>query len=413
MALLRGEQVGAEGDWSLGQVRRSARSTLGPLRALFFDLGITLPFFPIWLQSHALGPAEIGIILAAPLVARLIANPIVAEFADRRDAVDTTLATSAALVLLATLGLTTVGSFWSILVIVFLLGLAQGPLIALTDAYTWTRLQASIEAGRREHVYGLIRLWGSIGFVVASIGAGRALDWLPPAMIVWCLAAAAAVLTVTAASVARSARHERPPRRSDPDEPFQLRPLALIIVGAALVQSSHATYYAFSSLHWLAEGRSGAQIGLLWSIGVVSEIAFFAVGGRLIWRLGGPLAVLLLAAAASVLRWGIMALDPALAVLVVMQALHAVTFGATHLASVAAISRMAPVRLQARAQGWLAALWAGFMALLTTLSGMLYPSFGARSYLPMAVVAVGGFILFGLARWSRRGALDARMVSRP
>lgn len=373
--------------------------------SLFFDLGINLPFFPIWLQWNALDPVQIGTVLAAPLVARLIANPAVTDFADRRGAIAETLSTSAWLVLAGTLVLTMATTFWPILVIVFLIGLAQGPLIALTDAYTWLKLRERLDAGQREHAYGLIRLWGSLGFIIASVGAGRALDWFRPALIIWLLAVAAAVLAVTAASVARSSRRAGEAPAAMRAGQASLWSIALIVLGAALVQASHATYYGFSSLHWSAEGRSGTEIGLLWSVGVVAEIGFFALGGRFFWRLGGPLPVLMLGAGGAILRWATMALDPSLPVLVAMQALHAVSFGATHLGSVAAISRMAPAHLQARAQGWLAALWAGIMGLLTTVSGLGYAEFGERIYILMGVVAAIGFGLFAAASLSRRSSV--------
>jgi MFS transporter, PPP family, 3-phenylpropionic acid transporter len=353
------------------------------------------------LSSNALDSSQIGIILAAPLIARLIANPIITDIADRRGAVDATLAASAFLVLIGTLGLTSVATFWPILGIVFFIGLAQGPLIALTDAYAWAKLRERVVAERREHLYGLIRLWGSLGFILASVGAGHALDGFRPGLIIWLLAAAAAVLFVAAASITQSERRAAKPAWVPEAQPAEFHRLALIVVGAALIQASHATYYAFSSLHWVAEGKSGTEIGTLWSVGVVAEIAFFALGGRIFWRLGGPFAVLFLGAAAAVLRWTTMSFDPPLALLMAMQALHASTFGATHLGSVAAISRMAPARLQARAQGWLAALWAGSQALLTTLSGTLYPRLGERTYLLMsavAIVALGLIVLAGSLR---------------
>ena len=54
---------------------------------LFIMIGIQLPFFPVWLKAKGLDPQMIGLVLAAPIVARLIAVPLVARAADRREAV--------------------------------------------------------------------------------------------------------------------------------------------------------------------------------------------------------------------------------------------------------------------------------------------------------------------------------------
>src|SRR5262245_66081374 len=55
--------------------------------ALFALFGIQMPFLPVWLEAKDVDPGMIGIILAAPIVARLLAVPVFMREADRRDAV--------------------------------------------------------------------------------------------------------------------------------------------------------------------------------------------------------------------------------------------------------------------------------------------------------------------------------------
>src|SRR5262245_33913581 len=55
--------------------------------ALFVLLGIQMPFLPVWLEAKDVDPGMIGIVLAAPIVARLLAVPVFMREADRRDAV--------------------------------------------------------------------------------------------------------------------------------------------------------------------------------------------------------------------------------------------------------------------------------------------------------------------------------------
>jgi PPP family 3-phenylpropionic acid transporter len=45
--------------------------------------GIVLPFFPVWLATHSFSDHEIGIILAIPMVVRVLVAPVVAMIADR------------------------------------------------------------------------------------------------------------------------------------------------------------------------------------------------------------------------------------------------------------------------------------------------------------------------------------------
>jgi PPP family 3-phenylpropionic acid transporter len=176
-------------------------------------------------------------------------------------------------------------------------------------------------------------------------------------------------------------------------EPCRPDLLGLTIAGAALVQASHAAVYGFSSLHWQQLGYSGAATGGLWAAGIAGEALFFCFVGYLIRGPAAAAGMLAMSAAVAALRWIGMAFDPDMAGLIVLQLAHGVTFGATHLCSVFLLARFAPPNRQAQAQAWLAAGWAGAMALLTSLSGALYASWGENVYLLMTATAVLGLCL--------------------
>ncbi len=42
-----------------------------------------------------------------------------------------------------------------------------------------------------------------------------------------------------------------------------------VALASAMIQSSHALYYGFSTVQWRAAGFDGTLIGALWSVGVV------------------------------------------------------------------------------------------------------------------------------------------------
>ena len=52
--------------------------------AVFLLIGFHLPYFPVWLEWRGLSPGEIGIVLAAPLVVRVVSTPVISFAADRR-----------------------------------------------------------------------------------------------------------------------------------------------------------------------------------------------------------------------------------------------------------------------------------------------------------------------------------------
>src|SRR3712207_8280789 len=57
---------------------------LGALHAASFTShGIYLPFFPLWLESKALSPTLIGLVVAIPIIVRIVATAPLLSLADR------------------------------------------------------------------------------------------------------------------------------------------------------------------------------------------------------------------------------------------------------------------------------------------------------------------------------------------
>lgn len=376
---------------------------------LFFELGVNLPFFPLWLQAQSLDSDAIGVILAAPLLTRIIATPAVGALADRSGRISLALTLCAVAVAAGTGLLMIARGFWPILAVVIAIALAQGPLIALADTMTLGRLAG---AQRSELSYGRIRLWSSLGFAAANLAAGWSLEWFSTASIIPLLLLSSILTAVFAASC--MAPGSQGLRHAEASEASIARPLLLVctIAGAALVQASHAAYYGFGTLHWQATGTSGAAMGGLWALGVLSEVVLFSFLGYRVKGAASAAGLLVVASVAATLRWLAMSQDPGLAMLMFLQLTQGVTFGATHLASIFLLARLVPRGMQARAQAWLAGGWAGAMAVLTTLCGRLYGMWGEQIYLVMAAVAaVGLSLLLPVALASRRGAAQEPLIS--
>lgn len=184
---------------------------------------------------------------------------------------------------------------------------------------------------------------------------------------------------------------------------FQVE-LQLALVG----QAAHAVYYTFGTLNWQRLGLSSMLIGGLWALGVISEIILFAYSARVTARFG-PAALLALGGAAGVIRWVLTAFDPGVWLLVLLQCLHAFTFGATHLAAMQFITRAAPARLAVTAQGVYAAVSTGIViGVVTYASGFAYSAFGSLAFLGMAVLCAAGG---ACALWLRANWAGDALVS--
>jgi PPP family 3-phenylpropionic acid transporter len=352
--------------------------------AIFALVGVQLPFFPLWLTAKGLDAQAIGIVLAVPAVVRLLAIPLASRQADRRDALRGTLVATTLLAAAGYAVLGVVDGFIAILAAFTLASLALTPVTPLTETYALRGLAA------RGRTYGPVRLWGSAAFVVGTFVAGFAADVLPARDLIWLIVAAAVFNAVAAlmleplllSAAAAPAPSAARPLLRDPA-------FVAVILAAGLIQASHAVYYGFSTLDWSRAGFGGMTVAALWALGVVAEIVLFAAQGRLPAALT-PLALIGLGGAGALLRWLAMAFDPPAELLPLLQVLHALSFGATHLGALGYLARTVPHSRAAVAQGHFAVVLGLTMAGSMALSGVLYADFGARAYLAMALMAAAG-----------------------
>jgi PPP family 3-phenylpropionic acid transporter len=107
----------------------------------------------------------------------------------------------------------------------------------------------------------------------------------------------------------------------------------------------------------------------------------------------------LAAAGLGALRWGATALTTDPLLLFPLQALHAASFAAQHLAAMAVLGRVVPQGEAATAQALHQALGPGLaMGVLTLACGPLYAAFGGGGYWAMAglcVLAVPAVLALG------------------
>src|SRR5262249_59788416 len=94
-----------------------------------------------------------------------------------------------------------------------------------------------------------------------------------------------------------------------------------------------------------------------------------------------------------VLRWLIMGFDPALFVLLPLQMLHALTFGATHIGAIHFIGRFVPDAQAGTAQALYASITGGIATGgVTLMAGPVYAAYAGRVYWAMALVAAAGLV---------------------
>jgi PPP family 3-phenylpropionic acid transporter len=115
----------------------------------------------------------------------------------------------------------------------------------------------------------------------------------------------------------------------------------------------------------------------------------------------GAVEMILAGALGAILRWTAMAFDPPTALLPILQCLHALSFGATHLGAMHVLSRLADRHGGVTPQGDFSALQGVTFAAAMGLSGVLVERLGSFSYLAMSLAAAGGLVIALVAhrRW--------------
>lgn len=361
---------------------------------LFGASGVSLPFAGLWFRSQGLSGAEIGVLLAAPMLGRVATGPLLAVWAD---GFRTRRAPIALLGLMMALGYGGAGllEFFPLRALCWFIGAtAAAALIPLSDVLT-LRL-----AARDGFTFALPRGCGSVAFVAVNVGMGALLLGAPVDVIVLWITMMGLAIALAGALVlpAEPVGEGAPLRKRDrfrglgrllKDPVFMT---AIFAVGA--VQAAHAFQYGFSALLWKAQGISEAVTGQLWAFGVVVEVALMWLFEPWRRKAGiGPWLLLVVGAAGAVVRWTAMAFAPPLWLLWPLQGLHALSFAATFLAGVQIVERLAPRDSQTAAQTLSSVLSAGVLiGIATALSGELYDRFGAAGYGAMAVMSAAGLL---------------------
>jgi len=288
--------------------------------SFFGALGIFLPYFALWLVAHGLAPAEATRVLSLTPLMALLVPPLAGLVADARRARGWLLRIGSLATFAAFLGFFRAHARVELYVVTAIFAFCRSPLTSLIDATTLSYV--------RHHggSYGRIRLWGSLGFLVAAAAAGALIERTSVAVIIgvaaWALAIGAAVAFLLPAP---------PPAERKGVVGAWLHLLGeldwwIFFAAVALGQMATAAYDSGFSLHLQRLGFGGRFIGAAWATGVAAEIVLMALSGRILARIGAPRLFALSMATAAV-RWTLLARVVSPVAILCLQPLHGVTFG--------------------------------------------------------------------------------------
>jgi len=226
--------------------------------------------------------------------------------------------------------------------------------------------------GNDSHRYGLIRVWGSLGFIAVVTLFGWLLEREDGSsragQLPWMMLPLFALMLVSALN--NRYAHDISRSGADGQGFWQVvrRPAVLAFFLAAFMeQLSFGPYYTFFSVYMDHHGYRTSMLGVLWTLGVVFEVGVFFTIGRFFRRYDASW-MLLIALLSSTVRWSVTALYPQnLPVMLVVQSLHALGFAAFFAAAMQMLATYFPGRLNGHAQG----LFYGFSSGLGGVLGAL------------------------------------------
>lgn len=311
--------------------------------AYFALVGVLLPYWSLYLESLGYSAGEIALIAALLMGTRVGAPNIWGWLADRYHNRLPLIRWGCFLALFSFACLTLSTDFvWMALVI-------------FAFSFFWNAVLAQFEVLTLQHLfphtghYGRVRIWGSLGFIVAVLGLGYLLPVVSVNWVPWSAALLLVLLWFAALWVPAPA--DLPVHSSAPAGPaFRNPQLWLFMWVVLLVQLAHGPYYTFFSLYLKQAGWPETTIGILWSLGVVAEILLFMVSAKILVRF--PLhRLLMLAVGLSALRWGLIGVGAErLWLLLLAQCLHAASFGLSHAVAIEWVRRSVPANQAGQGQ---------------------------------------------------------------
>ena len=336
--------------------------------AYFAYAGFYSTYAPLWFHGLGFSTLAIGTLASMQSATRLFSPYAWGWLADHTGARTQLLRWAVGLALICSLGyLAWTGYGWIAGVTVALFVCTAGviPINEAALAHLVSRVGA-LDAGR----YGRVRVWGSVGFILAVSGSGFALQGLG---VAWFPAFVIALLALLLLTVMRLPMVREPPHAPHAVVGAMVvlrRPLiAWFFAGVFFTVLAHTSLYAFFSLYLDSLGYGKGAVGLMWALGVTVEVAWFWFQGRWVHRLSMH-GWLLLAALVSLLRFAATAAFGHVAwILALAQCTHALTFAAQHTACIGVINRHFPGRLRGRGQALYTVLGYGASGVIGGVAG--------------------------------------------
>ena len=339
----------------------------------FASLGVLIPYWSLYLKSLGYNSLAIGALVAILPATKLIAPYIWGWLADHTRRSMFIIRVASVLALLS-FSLVFVNQQPGWLIFVMLL-----------FSFFWNATLPQFEAmtlnhlGNDTHRYSMIRLWGSLGFIVVAVLIGDLLQSYEAEIIPLVVLFTFAAISFTSFIVPEKLNTPHAEHSPIWHVIKQPKVLAFLVV-CFLMLCSHGPYYTFYTIYLQELGYSSHMIGVLWAVGVLAEVIIFLLMHRLL-PVFGARKLLIFTLLLTTLRWliiGFFAKD--LSMLFIAQLIHAFSFGVFHSVGISLVHDYFTGSHQGRGQALYSSVSFGAgVAVGSLISGLVWDQWGASA----------------------------------
>jgi PPP family 3-phenylpropionic acid transporter len=357
---------------------------------LYFGANACLfPYLVLYYQGLGFSGAQIGLFSSlAPLI-MLAGAPFWTGIADttRRHklVMGVTLLVSIGLAALFPFARTFAPVFGLMLLFSFMLS----PVSSFADAATLTML------GDQKHMYGRVRVGGSIGWGVAASIAGIAIEKYGLNLAFWVYAALMFIGFLVSRKFEFNHIKQEVSIKHGIRQLFSNRRLVLFLAAAFVCGMAFMSINAYLSAYMAEYGMGESVMGYALGIAAIAELPALFYAHRLLARLK-PHGMLILSMIATMVRLFLYATLTTKTGILVFQVINGITFASMWVAGVSYVSEIAPPSLSATAQGIFGAAVFGFGSAAGGFLGaiLLERVGGARMYAIFGTLVLVALVVY-------------------
>ena len=350
----------------------------------FLTIGAYMPYWSLYLKSINMSAEQIGILSAIVVMTKIFSAPLWGWLVDHLGKRITIVRFTSLMSLLCFIPVFFFTEFWPLFIILFAFSIFWSAGLPLIEATTLSHL------GENNHDYTVIRVWGSISFIVCVLALGKFFDYQPITYLLPVLLGCMTLVWLHSLSIPDiSEQHEEHDGKTFLSIITHKSVIVLFLV-CFLMQASHGPYYTFFSIYLEEYDYSKSFIGIAWAVGVLAEVMVYLFIHRVIRNYGLKLLMILSLLLASI-RWLLIAVFVEnVLILIFAQCLHAASFGVYHAVAIQYIHREFKGVHQGRGQALYSSISFGAgLALGTLASGYTWESIGSMQTFLFAAAISG------------------------